>query len=73
VFNKERVAVYSKICTKHTTTLNGQNVNYVNVKPGSTYVYSRFYALKGEWARSSGAWLAWCGEIQLCRRCIAYP
>ena len=34
VFNKERVAVYSEICTKHTTMLKGQNVNFVNVKPG---------------------------------------
>jgi len=53
MFNRERVTVYFEICAKHTTTLNGQNVNFVNVKPGSTY--SRCYALNGEWARSSAA------------------
>jgi len=33
----EIIAVCSEIHTKHTNTLCGQNVEFVNVKPGGTY------------------------------------
>jgi hypothetical protein len=42
---KEIIAVCSKIHTKHINTLWGQNVEFVNVKPGGTY--SNHWALKG--------------------------
>jgi hypothetical protein len=34
---KEIIAVCSKIHTKYTNTLCGQNVEFVNVKPAETY------------------------------------
>jgi hypothetical protein len=34
---REIIAVCSEIHTKHVNTLCGQNVEFVNVKPGSTY------------------------------------
>jgi len=43
------MAVCSDIHTKHTNTLCGQNVEFVNVKPGGTY--SKLWALKGYTAR----------------------
>jgi hypothetical protein len=33
---REIIAVCSEIHTKHTNTLYGQNVEFVNVKPGGT-------------------------------------
>jgi len=33
-----QVAVISEIRTKHLNTPSGQNVDYVNVKPGGTYI-----------------------------------
>jgi hypothetical protein len=42
---REITAVCSKIHTKHTKTLCGQNVEFVKVKPGGTY--SNHWALKG--------------------------
>jgi hypothetical protein len=42
---KEIIAVCSEIHTKHTNTLCGQNVEFMNVKPGGTY--SNQWALKG--------------------------
>jgi hypothetical protein len=42
---REIIAVCSEIHTKHTNTLCGQNVEFVNVKPGGTY--SNHWALKG--------------------------
>ena len=41
---REIMAVCSQIHTKHTNTLCGQNVGFVNVKPGGTYCYH--WALK---------------------------
>jgi hypothetical protein len=40
----EIIAVCSEIHTKHVNTLCGQNVEYVNVKPGGSY--SDHWALK---------------------------
>jgi hypothetical protein len=34
---REIIAVGSEIDTKHINTLCGQNVEFVNVKPGGTY------------------------------------
>jgi hypothetical protein len=34
---REIIAVCSEIHTKHINTLCGQNVEFVNVKPGATY------------------------------------
>jgi len=34
---REIIAVFSQIHTKHINTLCGQNVELLNVKPGSTY------------------------------------
>jgi hypothetical protein len=42
---REIMAVYSEIHTKHINTLCGQNVEFVNVKPGGTY--SNHWALEG--------------------------
>jgi hypothetical protein len=44
---REIIAVCSEIHTKHINTLCGQNVEFVNVKPGGTY--SNYWALKGQW------------------------
>jgi len=41
---REIIAVFSQIHTKHITTLRGQNVELLNVKPGGTY--SNQWALK---------------------------
>jgi hypothetical protein len=41
----ETIAVCSEIHTKHINTLCGQNVEFVNVKPGGTY--SNHWALEG--------------------------
>jgi hypothetical protein len=41
---REIIAVCSEIHTKHINTLCGQNVKFVNVKPGGTY--SNHWALK---------------------------
>jgi hypothetical protein len=43
---REIIAVCSEIHTKHINTLCGQNVEFVNVKPGGTY--SDHWALKGK-------------------------
>jgi hypothetical protein len=42
---REIIAVCSEIHTKHRNTLCGQNVEFVNVKPGGAY--SNHWALKG--------------------------
>ena len=41
----EIIAVCSQIHTKHINTLCGQNVEFLNAKPGGTY--SNHWALKG--------------------------
>jgi hypothetical protein len=41
---RELIAVCSEIHTKHINTLCGQNVEFVNVKPGGTY--SNHWALE---------------------------
>jgi hypothetical protein len=41
---REIIAVCSEIHTKHINTLCGQNVAFVNVKPGGTY--SNHWAVK---------------------------
>jgi len=41
----EIIAVCSEILTKHINTLCGQNVEFLNVKPGGTY--SNHLDLKG--------------------------
>jgi len=41
---KEIIAVCSKIHTKHINKLCGQNIEFLNVKPGGTY--SDHWALK---------------------------
>jgi len=41
----EEIAVCSQIHTKHINTLCGQNVDFVNVKPGG--IYSNHWALDG--------------------------
>ena len=43
---RELIAVFSEILTKHINTLCGQNVEFVNVKPGGTY--SDHWALQEE-------------------------
>jgi hypothetical protein len=43
---REIIAVCSEIHTKHINTLCGQNVEFVNVKPGGTY--SNRWALNGQ-------------------------
>jgi hypothetical protein len=45
---REINAVCSEIHTKHINTLCGQNVEFVNVKPGGTY--SNHRAVKGQTA-----------------------
>jgi hypothetical protein len=42
---REIIAVCPEIHTKHINTLCGQNVEFLNVKPGGTY--SNHWALKG--------------------------
>jgi hypothetical protein len=42
---REIIAVFSQIRTKHINTLCGQNIEFVNVKPGGTY--SDHWALEG--------------------------
>jgi hypothetical protein len=42
---RDIIAVCSEIHTKHINTLCGQNVEFVNVKPGGTY--SDHWVLKG--------------------------
>jgi hypothetical protein len=42
---REIIAVCSEIHTKHINTLRGQNIEFFNAKPGSTY--SNHWALKG--------------------------
>jgi hypothetical protein len=42
---REIIAVCSEIHTKHINTLSGQNVEFVNVKPGGKY--SDHWAGKG--------------------------
>jgi hypothetical protein len=42
----ETIAVCSEIHTKHINTLGGQNVEFVNVKPGGTY--STHWALENQ-------------------------
>jgi hypothetical protein len=42
---REIIAVCSEIHTKHINTLRGQNVEFVNVKPGGAY--SNHWDLKG--------------------------
>ena len=42
---REIIAVCSQIHTKHINTLYGQNVEFLNVKPGGTY--SDHWALDG--------------------------
>jgi hypothetical protein len=37
MFYKAKIAVCSEIHTKHINTQCGQNVEFVNVKPGGTY------------------------------------
>jgi hypothetical protein len=39
---REIIAVCSEIHTKHINTLCGQNVEFVNVKPGGTQIQSEF-------------------------------
>jgi hypothetical protein len=41
---REKIALCSEIHTKHINTLCGQNVEFVNVKPGGTY--SNHWAIK---------------------------
>ena len=36
---REIFAVCSEIHTKHTNTMCGQNVEFLDVKPGGTYIY----------------------------------
>ena len=43
---REIIAICSQIHTKHRNTLCGQNVELLDVKPGSTY-YSNHWALGG--------------------------
>ena len=38
---RDIIAICSQIQTKHTNTLCGQNVEYVNVKPGGIYRVSQ--------------------------------
>ena len=42
---REVIAVCSQIHTKHISTLCGQNVEFVDIKPGGTY--SNHWALEG--------------------------
>jgi hypothetical protein len=46
---REIIAACSEIHTKHINTLCGQNVAFVNVKPGGTY--SNHWAVKGQYNR----------------------
>jgi hypothetical protein len=48
---KEIITVCSEIHTKHTNTLSGQNVEFVDVKPGGTY--SNHWALQEDPARTT--------------------
>jgi hypothetical protein len=48
---REIIAVCSEIHTKHINTLCGQNVEFVNFKPGGTY--SKQWALKGDPVRTA--------------------
>jgi len=50
---REIIAVCSEIYAKHINTLWGQNVEFVNVKPGGTY--SDRWALNGFRAGTSAA------------------
>ena len=46
LWHREIIAVCSQVHTKHINTLCGQNVEFVNVKPGGTY--SNHWTLKGK-------------------------
>jgi hypothetical protein len=48
---REIIAVCSEIHTKHINTLCGQNVGFVNVKPGGTY--GDHWALKEDPVRTA--------------------
>jgi hypothetical protein len=48
---REIIAVCSEIHTKHINSLCGQNVEFVNVKPGGTY--GNHWALKEDPARTA--------------------
>ena len=39
MLHREIIAVCSQIQTKHINTQCGQNVEFVNIKPGGTYSY----------------------------------
>ena len=41
---REIIVIYSQMNTKHINTLCGQNVEFLNIKPGGTY--SNHWALK---------------------------
>ena len=43
---RETIAVCSEIHSKHINTLCGQNIEFLNVKPGGTY--SDHWALEGD-------------------------
>jgi hypothetical protein len=51
---REIIAVCSEIHRKHINTLCGQNVEFVNVKPGGTY--SNHWALEGYLHIGSSLW-----------------
>jgi hypothetical protein len=51
MLRREIIAVCSEIHTKHINTLCGQNVEFLNVKPGGTY--SDHWALEGYTARGT--------------------
>jgi hypothetical protein len=56
---REIIAVCSEIHTKHINTLCGQNVEFVNVKPGGTCSSHLIYK-----ARNSGAGTVQCVTLE---------
>jgi hypothetical protein len=71
---REIIAVCSEIHTKHTNTLCGQNVEFVNFKPGSTY--SNHWALEGIVIQSvprskHSVWVIKTSQLMLYREIIA--
>jgi hypothetical protein len=69
---REITAVCSEIHTKHINTLCGQSVEFVNVKPGSTY--SNHLALKGYIpyrAVNILSWLLKTSQLMLYREIIS--
>ena len=62
---REIIAVCSQIHTKHINTLCGQNVEFLNIRPGGTY--GRQLDLKAEVVKQSIPTAVWSQSKFICR------